>query len=154
MFELIQQKCSEDGKKYIYAYSEKPDATMHRKGCRCTEVAEIMRDFEERIKRLSEALKDTIIFVVADHGHLNVENIYLQDYPDVTQCLLRNTSLEPRAVNFFIKPDKKELNFINKIIKNNHLIEKSEEVIDNYQVRTISIRHQVHSKRDYYNAKK
>ena len=53
-----------------------------------------------------------------------------------------------------IKPDKKELNFINKIIKNNHLIEKSEEVIDTYQVRTISIRHQVHSKRDYYNAKK
>lgn len=32
----------------------------------------------------------------------------LKDYPDIVECLERNTSLEPRAVNFFIKDNKKE----------------------------------------------
>ena len=50
-----------------------------------------------------------IIFVVADHGHKNVINIDLKEYPDITNCLVRNTSLEPRAVNFFVKTDKREI---------------------------------------------
>ena len=134
MFELIEQMCNEDGKKYIYAYSEDPDATMHRKGCRCTEVADKMRDFEGRIKTLSERLKDTIIIVVADHGHINVENIYLQDYPDVTECLLRNTSIEPRAVNFFIKDGMKEIfkELFNKYFGNDFALYDREDVISSH----------------------
>lgn len=46
---------------------------------------------------------------MADHGHHNVENLFIKDYPDIEECLFRNTSLEPRVVNFFIKPDKKKL---------------------------------------------
>lgn len=48
------------------------------------------------------------IFVIADHGHKNVENITLEDYPDIVECLEKNTSLEPRSVNFFIKKEKKQ----------------------------------------------
>lgn len=131
MFDLIENKCNEDGKKYIYAYSEEPDSTMHRKGCRCTEVLDIIRDFELRIKKLSENVKDTVIFVVADHGHLNVENIFLQDYPDITDCLIRNTSIEPRAVNFFVKEDKKELfkDLFNKHFGEDFDLHEKEEVI-------------------------
>ena len=31
----------------------------------------------------------------------------MKEYPDIVNCLVRNTSLEPRAVNFFVKEDKK-----------------------------------------------
>lgn len=109
MFEMIEQKCLKDGKKYIYAYDEDPDHTMHEIGCDTEKVKNIIMDLNNRIERLSNKVNDTIIFVVADHGHYNVKNLFLKDYPDIEECLLRNTSLEPRAVNFFIKPEKKEV---------------------------------------------
>lgn len=109
MFRIIEEKCREDGEKYIYAYDIEPDHTMHDLGCDCEEAKEIILDLNKRIENLCQKVTDTIVFVVADHGHKNVENIYLDDYPDIVDCLLRNTSIEPRAVNFFIKPDKKEI---------------------------------------------
>lgn len=109
MYQIIEEKCNEDGKKYIYAYDEDPDYTMHDLGCTSKEVIEIIKDRNKRIEELCSKLKDTIVFVVADHGHKNVQNVFLDDYPDIVECLKRNTSLEQRAVNFFIKEDKKEL---------------------------------------------
>ena len=100
--------CKGKGKKYIYAYVEEPDRTMHEIGCDKPEIKDIIIELNDRIKNLSKKLRDTIIFVVADHGHHNIENLFIKDYPDLEECLLRNTSLEPRAVNFFIKKDKKE----------------------------------------------
>ena len=109
MLNIIEEKCNEDGMKYIYAYDIEPDYSMHEIGCYSKEVIEIIKDLNKRIALLSKKINDTIIFVVADHGHHNIKNIYIKDYPDIEECLLRNTSLEPRAVNFFIKDDKKDL---------------------------------------------
>ena len=81
---------------------------MHELGTDCIEAKEIILDLNKRIESLSKKLENTIIFVVADHGHKNVINIDLNEYPDVVECLTRNTSIEPRAVNFFIKSEKKE----------------------------------------------
>ena len=109
MFNRIKTLCKKDNKKYIYAYDIEPDHTMHEIGCNKSEVKDIITNLNKRIEELSGKLDDTIVFVVADHGHHNVQNIFIKDYPDIEECLLRNTSLEPRAVNFFIKPDKKEI---------------------------------------------
>ena len=106
MFQIIEDKCNCDGKKYIYAYDTNPDSTMHRLGTDSEEVKNIIIDLNDRIEKLSKKLDNTIIFVVADHGHKDVINIDLNDYPDIVDCLVRNTSLEPRAVNFFVKKDK------------------------------------------------
>lgn len=108
MYEIIKNRCNEPGKKYIYAYDPEPDSTMHQFGCDSKEAKELIIDANRRIEALSNEVNDTIIFVVADHGHINVEHIFLDDYPDIIDCLKRNTSIEPRAVNFFIKDDKKE----------------------------------------------
>jgi len=108
MFNRIELLCDEEGKKYIYAYDEEPDRTMHEIGCDKPEIKDIIIELNDRIENLSKKLSDTIIFVVADHGHHNVENLFIKDYPDLEECLLRNTSLESRAVNFFIKKDKRE----------------------------------------------
>ena len=132
MFNKIETLCNEDGQKYIYAYDTEPDSTMHELGCDTKEVKEIIQDLNRRIEELSYKLKDTIIFVVADHGHCNVENIFIKDYPDIEECLLRNTSIEPRAVNFFIKPDKTELfeELFNKYFGDDFKLYKKEEVIE------------------------
>lgn len=132
MFNIIKEKCDEDGKKYIYAYNTDPDHTMHEIGCDKDEVKDIIIDLNERIEKLSHDLTDTIIFVVADHGHHNVENIFIKDYPELEDCLLRNTSLEPRAVNFFIKEKKKEEfeKLFNKYFGNDFDLYKMNDVID------------------------
>ena len=108
LFETIEERCNEEGKKYIYAYNTEPDHMMHEIGCDKEEIKNIILDINKRIEELSSKLKDTIIFVVADHGHHNVENLFIEDYPDFKECLIRNTSLEARAINFFVKPDMKD----------------------------------------------
>ena len=132
MYERIETLCNEDGKKYIYAYDTDPDHTMHEIGCDKPEIKDIIVDINKRIEELSNKLTDTVIFVVADHGHHNVENLFIKDYPDVEECLLRNTSIEPRAVNFFIKPDKKEVfeELFNKYFGNDFDLYKMDDVIE------------------------
>ena len=132
MFNKIETLCNEEGKKYIYAYDTDPDHTMHEIGCDKQEIKEIISDLNSRIEELSKKLKDTVIFVVADHGHHNVENLFITDYPDIEECLLRNTSIEPRAVNFFIKPDKKEQfeTLFNKYFSKDFDLYKMEDVIE------------------------
>lgn len=108
LYKKIENLCNEDGKKYIYAYDIEPDHTMHELGSESLEVKKIINDINNRIENLSRKLKDTIIFVVADHGHITIENLLLNNYPEINDCLVRTISLEPRAVNFFVKKDKKE----------------------------------------------
>jgi predicted AlkP superfamily pyrophosphatase or phosphodiesterase len=132
MYEKIEKLCNEEGKKYIYAYDVDPDHTMHEIGCDKPEIKNIIEDINRRIEELSNKLSNTIIFVVADHGHRNVKNLFIKDYPDIEECLLRNTSLEPRAVNFFIKPDKKDVfvNLFNKYFGNDFDLYTMEDVIE------------------------
>lgn len=132
MYRIIEEKCQENGKKYIYAYDENPDHTMHKLGCDCKEVKEIILDINKRVEQLSKKVKDTLIFVVADHGHKNVINIDLNDYPDIVECLERNTSLEPRAVNFFIKENKKQIfkKLFNKYFSNDFDLYDKKEVME------------------------
>ena len=103
----IEHLCSKQEKKYIYAYYEEPDSSMHKLGTDNKEINKIVENINASLEQLSKKLNNTIIFVVADHGHINVENIMLDDYPDIVKCLDKNTSLEPRAVNLFIKENKK-----------------------------------------------
>ena len=132
MFNRIETLCKTDDKKYIYAYDLEPDHKMHEIGCDKEEIKEIIQDLNNRIEKLSNKLEDTIIFVIADHGHINVENLYIQDYPDIEECLLRNISIEPRAVNFFIKEDKKEefKKLFNKYFGNDFDLYEMKDVID------------------------
>lgn len=131
LYNKIETLCNEDGKKYIYAYDDNPDHTMHEIGCDKPEIREIIEDRNKRIESLSQKLNDTIIFVVADHGHHNVKNLFIKDYPDIEECLLRNTSLEPRAINFFIKPEKREVfvNLFNKYFSDDFDLYEMDDVI-------------------------
>lgn len=132
MYETIKTRCLEDGKKYIYAYNPEPDSTMHAFGCDSDKAKELIIEANNRIEELSNEVDDAIIFVIADHGHLNIEHIFLDDYPDIIDCLKMNTSLEPRAVNFFIKDDKKEefVHLFNKYFSEYFNLYSKDEVIE------------------------
>ncbi len=108
MVDKILSICENPGKKYIYAYDPEPDRTMHEIGPDNDIVTALIQERSEKVAELCSKLKDTVLFVIADHGHIKVDNIFLSDYPEICECLERNTTIEQRAVNFFIKEDKKE----------------------------------------------
>lgn len=105
----VQELCALDGRKYIYAYWDEPDTTMHKTGCYSEASKNVIRELEQKVQAMCERLAgtDTLLFVTADHGHMDSTNFALSDYSDITECLLRPTFIEARAVGFLIKPDHK-----------------------------------------------
>ena len=103
MLGIIEEECKSKGKKYIYAYDEEPDYTMHDLGPDSNEVIKLINKRSEKVEKLCANLDDTIVFVIADHGHIVVDNILLDDYPELMSMLERTPSLEERAVSFKVK---------------------------------------------------
>lgn len=104
----IKGLCEKSGRKYIYAYWSEPDGVMHQKGCYGQEAKCVLRQLEEEIRQFCSKLKDTLVIVSADHGHMDSKGVTLTDYPRIMDCLVRIPSIEPRALNLFVKEDKKK----------------------------------------------
>jgi len=93
---------------FNYVYWVEPDLSQHVHGTKSEKVGEIIRnlnrDFEQLIENVTD---DTLVILIADHGLLDVEEIPLNNYKDVTSLLRQQPSLEPRATIFFVKEDSK-----------------------------------------------
>lgn len=99
----IEKLCKLEGKKYIYGYWNEPDSTMHRTGCYSEATKAVFKELEARVQQLCERLSDTLVIVTADHGHRDSAGVAIEDYPDILECLVRKPSIEPRALNLFVK---------------------------------------------------
>ncbi len=94
----------EPGRKYIYCYWPEPDSAMHRNGSRSEKARAVLREAEKTVEAFSGKLHDTLLIVTADHGHTDGTGHVLSEHPRIAACLERLPSIEPRAVNLFIKP--------------------------------------------------
>ena len=108
MVQNIIDLCNEDEKSYIYAYYEEPDGLMHHYGNQSTLVHQKILLLDEILEDMCSELQNTLVLVCADHGHIDVENLFIEDYPELEKMLLRETSIEPRACNFYIKEEYKD----------------------------------------------
>lgn len=106
--EQIKNLCKKPGKKYIYSYWNEPDHIMHEKGCYGIEAKQTLRTLEKQVQQLCEELENSLVIVTADHGHVDSKGVSITDYPRITECFVRMPSIEPRALNLFIKEEKKE----------------------------------------------
>lgn len=133
IIERVINLCAEDDNKYIYAYWNEPDTTMHKYGCYCDETKRILTSLEIKVQNMCEQLKDTLLIVTANHGHIDGRNVLITDYPDVMECLVRMPSIEPRALNFYIKDGKKEQfeNAFKKSFGEDFILLTKEEVYEN-----------------------
>jgi len=104
----VTDLCREPEKKFIYAYWNEPDSTMHKTGTVSQETHEAVTALEKRIEEFAETLSDTLLFVIADHGHMDSKNLCILDYSEIVKCLVRLPSIEPRALNLFIKDEYKK----------------------------------------------
>lgn len=105
--EQIMRLCKKSGKKYIYAYWGEPDNIMHMKGCYGTDAKQTVKILEKQVQELCEELENTLVIVTADHGHMDSKGVAITDYPKIMECLVRMPSIEPRALNLFVKDEKR-----------------------------------------------
>lgn len=132
MINKIEDICSNNKKNFIYAYVDDPDATMHKTGTNSTETKSIIKLLNDEIERLSKNVKDAVIIVTADHGHINSSKINLEDYKDLKQMLERDISIESRACAFFVKEGLKEKfeKLFNNYFGSDFILLTKQEVID------------------------
>ena len=132
MNEKILSECKKPGIRFIYAYYQDPDATMHMTGTNSTNTRDVFYEIDESTKELSESLKDTLLIVTADHGHINSSNILLYEYEDFYNTLLTDVSIEPRFCSFRVKPEKEEkfIRLFNKYFKDDFILKSKKEIID------------------------
>jgi hypothetical protein len=69
---------------------------------------DMVLSIEETVREWAAGLSNTLIFITADHSHIDSTNFCLLDYPEVLDCLVRMPSLEPRTLNFFVKEECRE----------------------------------------------
>lgn len=106
--EQIRILCQKPENKYIYAYWNQPDGVMHETGCYSKWSKRQMEMLEQQVEVLSQKLENTLLVVTADHGLVDTKNVALCDYPPILECLVRGPSIEPRALNLFVREEKKK----------------------------------------------
>ena len=132
MINKIEDETKKVGKKYIYVYDDEPDQTMHRYGADSEKVRDLILERNEKIEKLCNRLENSIVFIIADHGHIKCDNIFLKDYPKILDMLERTTSIEQRAVSFKVKDglkDKFKKNF-NELFGKYFTLYEKQEIID------------------------
>ena len=92
----------------ISAYWNEPDHTIHHTGVSSKETKQVLENIDKNIKQLINKLDNSLIIISADHGAVDVEEIYLNDYKELVSCLRMPPSIETRFVTFFIKENMKE----------------------------------------------
>jgi hypothetical protein len=101
----IHKLCADDTSKYIYAYYDTLDRTMHDYGGNSTEAIEEANRINAKLEALIDGLNDTLVIITADHGHTEARHFdMISQYPEIADTLLRDISMDKRAANFFIKP--------------------------------------------------
>ena len=108
ILERVGTLCAEPGRKFIYAYWNEPDSTMHRTGTVSGETHAMVTGLEKMVEKAVSGLADTLFMIIADHGHMDSRNCCLLDCPEIMECLVRRPSFEPRTLNLFVKDEYKK----------------------------------------------
>lgn len=108
--QAIKDSVNTPQKTFTYAYWENPDKELHFRGNRSNDVMKMINDLNAEMAYLCGTTKDTLFLITADHGHEDIQNIFLQeDYPEIAKMLQRPCSIEPRAISFFVKEEYKDV---------------------------------------------
>ena len=120
-------------KKFIYAYYEDPDHLLHDYGIESEIVRAEIKNINNKLEYLCSNLEDSVVIIIADHGHIDTKYYNLDDYQSVKCLLERDISLEHRVISFKIFEDKLEefkIEF-NKYFKNDFILLSKQDVVDN-----------------------
>lgn len=127
----IKENLNKKERNYIYAYYEDPDGIMHDTGTDSNCTSECFKMINEKVEKFSSDIEDTLIIVIADHGHINCSEIILSNYEDIFDTLDGDVWIEGRMCSFKIKKERVEEfeKLFNKYFKADFILKTKEEVI-------------------------
>ena len=105
---IVLSLSKSENQKYIYSYWYQPDKAMHDFGVSSPEVHEQILMINKEVESLCKRLKNSVVIITADHGHIDGTNEYLEDYPQLEEMLKVPPSIEPRALSLFVKDGKRD----------------------------------------------
>ncbi|HEY8420388.1 MAG TPA: alkaline phosphatase family protein [Thermoclostridium sp.] len=132
VFDSVKFVAKEPGSKFIMSYWYEPDATMHEEGCYINDVKFIMQTIDRLALKMHKELNDTLVIISADHGHLDItDEVYINDIPELDECLVMPPSIEPRAASLFVKPGMEKIfeERFNKYFKDDFILIPKEMVL-------------------------
>lgn len=108
MFELIKKISETDQHTFTYVYWNTVREAAVNYGCTADEVKNLLKDINDTIAGLEKSLTDTVFIVTSNHGMTDVsEEIMLNLRYDLCDCLVMPPNFGRRAVNFFVKYDRR-----------------------------------------------
>lgn len=105
----IETLCKKDGRRYIWAYHFQPDKDMHNNGCYSERVKADIVLFDKQIEQLAANITNTLLIVTADHGLVDITNLMVEDFPEISECLAVPLNRERRSLSMFIKHEYKDI---------------------------------------------
>lgn len=129
----IVELSKEPNKKFIYAYYDNPDNLLHQYGINSDIVKDEFKNINKTLEYLCDNIEDSVVIILADHGHIDTEYYFLDDYPEIKNMLERTISIEPRAVSFKVKQEclKQFKNEFNKYFNKDFYLYTKEDIINN-----------------------
>lgn len=120
----IKDNCNNESRNLISAYWIEPDHTIHYNGVNSNNVKEVIGNIDENLQKLINSLENSVIVITADHGAVDVKEIYINEIKEIDDCLALPPSIESRFVSFFIKKGMKNKfkNALKKYFKDKYIL--------------------------------
>ena len=111
VFGNVLDKLKIEGKKYIFSYYGEPDHILHSKGTFSEqakkEIEKINRKVEEYSKKILQ-YKNTVMIIVADHGHIVGEDIGVKNKEYMKYVANEQLFIECRSPAYLVKKGEEE----------------------------------------------
>lgn len=106
---LLADATNKEREGYTYVYWDKLDGLMHEFGVESAEVKAHAKEIDAELKQVAQQLPDdALLIVTADHGHVDIDYLHLEDHPDLTALFTLRPTVEARAMSFHIQEGKQE----------------------------------------------
>lgn len=118
----------------IYGYFNEPDHTIHEFGVNSKQAKQKVKKYVNQIVNFAKRNKNLLIITIADHGLIDINPIFINDYPDLRKLLSLPHSIEPRTPNFkIIKGKEKEFEILfEKYLGEHFTLIKNDKIEENH----------------------
>lgn len=110
LFKRLEDLTQSYDKKFIYAYCDEPDHTMHEFSVHSTQTKNAFDKIQASLEKFINLHKNTLIITTADHGHIDIsEFLNIYENNELMEMLERPMCGENRFVSFKVKNEYRSL---------------------------------------------
>ena len=96
------------GRQFTYCYCHEPDYTLHDHGS-SRKSRHKVRQLNRTCSKLAQKMRDTLLIVTADHGHIDISNyMTVDEHPALLDTLRCPVDIEMRAMGCRVKPGRED----------------------------------------------